>query len=351
MTALDTSNWLQFKLTDVFTMKNTKSITAASLIPDSGSFPYVTAQEGNNGVQMYVDCSDEWLDDGGCIMIGGKTLAFSYQARDFCSNDSHNIALYSKDPLSKSANCQLFLIAALRASLAAHFSWGDSISMKRAKEQFVTLPVTPSEEPDWDFMERKMQDFMVQQEGKLSALVAMVECDAAEVETTSWAGFRIDAYFEVVKGSRLTRTSMRPGAIRHIGASQFDNGITAMIANDDHLHPGNVLTVCYDGPVGTTFYQPEPFWATDAVNILYPNFDLDESLALFLIPVLQAAGSAYNYGEKWGAAAMRSTVIHLPVDPAGEPDWEYMRWTMRGVIAEREVALTGLQTLFCETAL
>ena len=40
-------------------------------------------------------------------------------------------------------------------------------------------------------------------------------------------------------------------------------------------HDGNTLTINYDGSVGETFYQPEDFWASDSVNILYPKFELN----------------------------------------------------------------------------
>ena len=108
MAKIDASKWKSFKLTDIFRMSNTKSIVQKDIAPDSGEIPYVTAQAGNNGVMTYVECPDEWLDDGDCIMIGGKTLTFSYQAKPFCSNDSHNIALYLKDKVNASEIRYLF---------------------------------------------------------------------------------------------------------------------------------------------------------------------------------------------------------------------------------------------------
>lgn len=55
----------------------------------SGSFPYVTAAEGNNSIMGYVDYDRKMLEEGNCIFIGGKTTVFSYQATPFFSNDSH----------------------------------------------------------------------------------------------------------------------------------------------------------------------------------------------------------------------------------------------------------------------
>ena len=107
MAKIDTSGWKEFKLTDIFRMNNTKSIVQKDIVTDSGKTPYVTAQARNNGVLTYINCPNEWLDDGDCIMIGGKTLTFSYQKKPFCSNDSHNIALYLKNKkiLQKCAIC------------------------------------------------------------------------------------------------------------------------------------------------------------------------------------------------------------------------------------------------------
>lgn len=172
---IDTTGWGEFWLTEVFDMKNTKSITAANLIPNSGATPYVTSQAGNNGVQMLVSCPDEWLDRGPCIMIGGKTLVITYQSADFCSNDSHNIALYTRsdDPASRSVNTQLFLVTALRASLSSKYSWGDSISMKTIRDDVFKLPVDVDGAPAWRYMGRMMRDVVTERGRALAALLSI----------------------------------------------------------------------------------------------------------------------------------------------------------------------------------
>ena len=51
-----------------------------------------------------------------------------------------------------------------------------------------------------------------------------------------------------------------------------------IVGNTDHLHPGGVITIAYNGQkaTGKAFWQPKPFWASDDVNVLYPKFDLTE---------------------------------------------------------------------------
>ena len=102
-----------------------------------------------------------------------------------------------------------------------------------------------------------------------------------------WKEFEIGKLFEIKKGKRLTKADMREGDINFIGASAVNNGVTAKIANNDYLHQPNTITVNYNGSVGVSFYQTEPFWASDDVNILYPKFKLNKHIAMFIIPILQ----------------------------------------------------------------
>lgn len=165
------------------------------------------------------------------------------------------------------------------------------------------------------------------------------------IDTSQWGDFRIGELFEVVKGSRLTKAAMRGGDIRYVGASQFNNGVTGTIGNNDHLHPGNVLTVCYNGPVGTTFYQDEVFWASDDVNVLYPKFDMTSRTGMFIVPIIERLGSAYAYVDKWSLEVMKSSILHLPVTPAGDPDWDMMEQTMREVTERMTENLDALEGL------
>ncbi len=42
----------------------------------SGSMPYITASSMNNGVVSYIDASNLPVDEGNCLLIGGKTLLY-----------------------------------------------------------------------------------------------------------------------------------------------------------------------------------------------------------------------------------------------------------------------------------
>ncbi len=144
------------------------------------------------------------------------------------------------------------------------------------------------------------------------------------IDISQWKPFALDSLFDIVKGSRLTKQDMKEGTINYIGASAFNNGITNRIGNTENIHPGGTLTVAYNGSVGQTFYQEEPFWATDDVNVLYPKFDMTKSIALFIAPLIRSVGRNYEYIDKWEIDDMRISTIYLPVLSDGTPDWGYM---------------------------
>ncbi len=155
-----------------------------------------------------------------------------------------------------------------------------------------------------------------------------------------WKKFRIGELFDIQKGKRLTKADMKEGNIRFVGASAVNNGITAYISNDEHLHPKNTITLSYNGSIGEAFYQDEEFWASDDVNVLYPKFEMTREIALFIIPLLKTAGKRYAFIDKWKKEDMEKSLIPLPSDKDGNPDFSYMEEFMK----QREIAVSALLT-------
>lgn len=165
-----------------------------------------------------------------------------------------------------------------------------------------------------------------------------------KIDTSKWEAFPISMLFSVVKGTRLTKANMRDGNINFIGASAINNGITAHIANDEHIHPENTITITYNGSVGEAFYQDKIFWASDDVNVLYPKFALNKYIALFIIPVLKQAGKKYAFIDKWKKEDMEKDCILLPVDDNHQPDFSYMESYMKNQKIAVSASLTKLQS-------
>ena len=145
-----------------------------------------------------------------------------------------------------------------------------------------------------------------------------------KIDYSEWKPFRIDALFTLEKGTRLRKVDMKDGNINYIGATDFNNCITAKISNDSNLHEPGAITVAYNGSVGASFYQEDIFWASDDINVLRPKFEMNRNIALFMCTLLRKASARYEFIDKWKLTDMEADVLYLPVDDSGSPDWKYM---------------------------
>lgn len=344
MNSIETTSWRTFPLVDVFEMSNTKSIVQKDIIPDSGTTPYVTASEKNNGVLTYISCPPEWLDKGGCIMIGGKTLTFTYQEQDFCSNDSHNIALYVKGEKQVSERVHLFLIAALRASLRQKYSWSDSISMKRIVDDEMLLPATSDGKPDWDYMDSYMQAVMDESRSDLHTL-DLLKGEKRKCDTSAWGEFKVGDLFDLKRPAARSKSKYTEGDTPFIASGNINNGVVCYCEpkTDEVPDAGNCISI---SPLdGAAFYQPRDFLgrggAGSAILLLY-NEHLNDRIGLFIAAIIRATLTHYSYSDQINSKSIVKEHIKLPVTPDGNPDWDYMDSYMQDVMDASKEALSHL---------
>lgn len=145
-----------------------------------------------------------------------------------------------------------------------------------------------------------------------------------------WVLFNFDDLFELKKGKRLTKAQMKPGTTPFVSSIDSNNGVSAYVSQKA-IHEGNTLTVNYDGSVAEAFYQPEPFWALDAVNVLYPKFEMNKYIGLFIVGVIKREKYRFNYGRKWHLERMTKSKIKLPAKDDGSLDLEYMENYVRNL--------------------
>lgn len=141
-----------------------------------------------------------------------------------------------------------------------------------------------------------------------------------------WAKFNLGKLFDIKKGKRLTSNDQIEGTTPYVGAISSNNGIANHIGQAA-IHEGNTISLSYNGSVGEAFYQPDPFWATDDVNVLYFRKEngvaFNKYLALFICTVLKQEKYRYSYGRKWVLENMNETSIMLPAIQ-GKPNWQLM---------------------------
>ena len=146
------------------------------------------------------------------------------------------------------------------------------------------------------------------------------------IASRSWSEYRMGDLFRFVKGRRLTKADMIDGPINYLGAISENNGVRQHIeVAPEDISAANCITVNYNGSVGEAFYQSEPFWASDDVNILYADgWTMNKYNALFIVTVIKANRYRFSYGRKWTMDKMKESIIKLPAKADGTPDYEYM---------------------------
>ncbi len=316
---LDVTNWKEFKVIDLFDVKGT--ITTPIDILETGplKYPYVTTQSSNNGVR---DFFSTFTEDGNVITIDSAVAGFaSYQEESFAASD-HVEKLIPKFNMTR--NIALFIVTILNQE-QYRYSYGRKDNQKNIKNTVLRLPIDALGNPNWSHIENYMNSL------KNKPITTSNSKCSEFLNTSSWQEFELGSIFDIKKGKRLTKAEQTEGKTLYIGAIDSNNGVTNYIGQEA-IHEGNTISLSYNGSVGEAFYQPEPFWATDDVNVLYfkksNKNEFNKYIALFICTILRQEKYRYSYGRKWVLENMRSTKIKLPIkrntNNEYEPDWNFM---------------------------
>lgn len=351
MKQIDTKQWKEFIIKDIFIPekegKSCQVPTGAYIEKKSlldGNIPRITVMGTNNGICGYYANN---IDDKN-YRIYENFISVSFLGTVFYQKEqaSLDMKVHCLKPINIELNehTGLFLVTAIGKSLKTS-TYSDQISSKVLAGLSIKLPVDETGNPDFSYMELYMKNLELAVSSSLTDLQSAKKSDiSGTLDISSWKLFQISELFNVQKGKRLTKADMKDGKIRFIGASAINNGITAYISNDEHLHPQNTITLSYNGSIGEAFYQDEMFWASDDVNVLYPKFEMNREMAFFIIPLLKTAGKRYAFIDKWKKEDMEKSKIPLPVDKDGNPDYKYMENYIVNKFDMIKIYLTNLVT-------
>ena len=279
-----------------------------------GGINFVNRSSRNCGVSATVApiASTPPYEEGNItVSLGGSFLSSFVQLEKFYTGQ--NVAVLTAKGTMSFAE-KLYVCLCIRHNRFRYSAFG-----REANRTLRTLPIPArSEFPSW----LKDRD-VTQLEEEFSK---PQKSAAVALNPKSWKWFALSELFDIRKGKRLTKESMKPGDTPFISAVYSNNGLRQRISAPP-AHPGNVITVVYNGKGGTgeAFYQPEPFFASDDVNVLYPKFALDAAVAIFICTIIRRERYRFNYGRKWNLERMNESKIRIPTGTDGKPDWTWMR--------------------------
>jgi len=344
MKKIDISKWKEFAVGDLFPRIVKPPVFHVRETDEcSDGVEYVVRSKFNNGVKYIVKRPATETNPIGTISFGAENAAFFYRTKDWISGRD----IYYIDSRHLTENACLFIISCLQ-KIAAKYPYNFGLFPKLLVKETIKLPITSEGLPDYAYMDktvarlkRRVRKSLKSKQEEIGNAVAAKH----KMDISHWRDFPISQLFDIVKGTRLTKKDMREGSIRFVGASAVNNGITAHISNDTDLHPADTITVNYNGSVGASFYQDEPFWASDDVNVLYPKFPLNRDIAMFLIPIITKVGQNHEFTDKWKKEDMEKDTIKLPATSDGSPDFAYMESLIRELSSKTSEHLDLLKGL------
>jgi len=292
------------KVEDFFTIEYGNFSTPIQQL-EIGTIPLVSSSGQNNGVVGFFDIEPLYQNVISVARTGsvGETFYHNYP----CVINSDCMVLFPKKNFS---TVEIYWFVFLITKYKSRFSYSRKVTPTRLGKIII-----PDEIPEW-----------------VKSINWNVKCDfpekhylntGANLNTEKWNWFKYDEIFELKKGERIVNNEIRVGKTPCIRPIESNNGVYKFIDLKPN-HPENTITVNYNGSVAEAFYQPNPFFALDDVNILYPKFELNPYIAMFLITLIRKEKYRFNYGRKWHLGRMNESLIKLPVNELGQPDFEFM---------------------------
>ncbi len=303
-------------------------------ISQQSDIAFVSRSSKNNGVVAYVDAFNNVkpLKPGLItVTLGGTYLLSSFlQSKEFYTGQ--NVAVLNSI-VDMSDQDKLFYCLCIEKNRFRYGAFGREANRTLKDILVPDILEIPLFVKNYNLQKfNNANDFLLpQQENQLN--------------TNEWKEFRYDQIFDIKKGyyNKKPPTTDNKEAMPFIGATESNNGITAYIELQDvqqyskvgTINPNepisnkifqkNCITVSNNGSVGEAFYQEKDFTCTHDVNPLYLlDHELNKYIAIFLCVLIRKEKYRWNYGRKWRPTRMPDSIIKLPVDKDGKPDWLFM---------------------------
>lgn len=314
--------WKSFSLNSLFFLEKGKCSNANRL--DEGNIPYIGATNRNNGVMKFSKSNKKIESTGNCIVFigaGDGSAGYSIYKKENIICSTSNICGYNNN-INKYIG--LFITTCLDMN-STKYSHGYSRNMTRIKKDYIMLPINSKGEPNYEFMEEyiKEKEKKLKQQYKIFIQERIEKYKTKVKINKKYKPFLISDIFETVqRGKRLIKNKQIKGKIPYVSSTATNNGIDNFISNNKNIRKfKNCLSLANSGSVGTCFYEPFEFIASDHVTHLKGNFT--KYTYLFLANMLNRLSEKYNFNREINDPRIQKEYILLPISK-NEPDYEYM---------------------------
>lgn len=332
------NSWKPFEVQEIFdNIQRGIRLTKDNQI--EGNIPYISSTSLNNGVDNFIGNKENVRTSGYDLTIAnsGSVGSTFYHPYNYIASD--HVHSLSNEKFNK---YQYLFLSVLLNRLKDKYHFNREINEKRLKTDKLMLPVNDEGSPDWEYMEqqgkrvyeRKQNDiFEYLKKKQLELKTQLSKINEPIIEEITWKTFEVEDIVYIKSGVRLTKKNQKIGNTPFIGATEYNNGVTALVSNINDSLDSNVVGVNYNGAVVESFYHPyKAIFSDDVKRIeLKDTSSQNKYVYLFLITMIKMQKKKYMYSYKFNAKRMSKQKILLPVNSTGNPDWNFMEYYMKQI--------------------
>ena len=145
-----------------------------------------------------------------------------------------------------------------------------------------------------------------------------------------WKPFYIGDIFEKLESGKAkghNHLMHDSKGVSYIGATNRNNGVLDFVKQTGAFQPGNAIGFIKNGngvgSAGHAIYKAEPFMSTSDVIYGYAKW-LNRYVGLFFITCSDMNEAKFSHGYKWTPERIKRSLVSLPVDTNGLPDYAFM---------------------------
>ena len=327
----------------IFDLRASNSgIDKNKLVPcDISIIPYISRSELYNGISLFVGEIQNpkyAINKGNVITIGLDTQTVFYQPSKFYTGQ--NIQVISNCYLNKYN--ALFITRLLKIQLSK-FNWGgNGATLGRLSKTKILLPVDKKNNPDYQFMEdyikenivKKRQEYIVYAKNKLKQIKFE---NISSLKDKKWKEFFVvDIFPSIQRGKRLIKDNQISGNVPYVSSTAMNNGVDNFIQYDSKKMRKfkNCLSVANSGSVGSSFYEPFEYIASDHVTHL-KNDKFNQYIYFFIATMTNRWSQKYNFNREINDPRISREKILLPVNSNDEPDYVYMEKYIKNIFYKK----------------
>lgn len=149
---------------------------------------------------------------------------------------------------------------------------------------------------------------------------------------SNWKDFRFgDLISDIHKAKAINKDDLTvatdsDNAIRYITRTGENNGCELLAdlrdVDSKMIEKGNAISI--GDTTATCFYQEEDFITGDHMVVVRADSWLNPYTALYIVAILTKEQYKYSYGRAYLMDRIKETVVKLPVDSDGNPDYQFM---------------------------